>query len=66
MFLCVLCGLKSSADFIRDPERFLAVSQCVCGAERLRRAKTPANQRGGRAFHVQEIFGCFRRKAFTN
>ena len=30
------------------------------GAERLRRGKTPANQRVGGAFHVQKIFGGFR------
>ena len=33
------------------------------GAVRLRRTKTSANQRGGRAFHVLKILGCFRRKA---
>ena len=35
------------ADFIRDPEGVSTVAKSFSGARKLRRAKTPANQRDG-------------------
>ena len=41
---------------VRDPENFSVTAEGLSGAERLRRAKTPANQRGRRAFYVQRFW----------
>ena len=50
------------ADFIRDPERFSSAAEGVRRGFEASADDTSANQRGERAFHVQKIFGGFRRK----